>query len=205
MPRNHVVIAPGWHGSGPAHWQTIWEQNHPEYFRVSQRDWRSTHRSDWVEALDQTVLWLAGDIVLVAHSLGCLAVVWLVATRPVSCKQVRGAMLVAPPDLESAPGTLPALASFMPLPLSRLPFPSLVVASENDPYAGIEAAAGFSEHWGSEFVNVGPAGHINVDSGHGSWPMGQLYFERFRDAVCAPAASRLPQAVNSPTRAFAGV
>lgn len=81
------------------------------------------------------------------------------------------------------PGTLPALASFMPTPLARLPFPSLLVASENDPYASIEAAAAFASQWGSEFVNVGAEGHINVDSGHGPWPMGQLHFQRFQEQV----------------------
>jgi predicted alpha/beta hydrolase family esterase len=92
-------------------------------------------------------------------------------------------MLVAPPDLNSAPGTLPALASFTPTPLVRLPFASLLVTSENDPYAGIDGAAGFTSHWGSEFVNMGAEGHINVDSGHGPWPIGQLYFQRFQERV----------------------
>ena len=185
MPLNHVVIVPGWHGSGPAHWQTIWEQNHPEYFRIPHRDWQSTHRPDWVNAIDKGVLSLAGNIVLVAHSLGCLAVAWWAATRPESSHQVRGAMLVAPPDLDSSPGALPALASFAPLPRARLPFPSLVVASENDPHASIGAAEGFARDWGSEFVNVGLCGHINADSGHGPWPVRQLHFERFRNRVCS--------------------
>jgi hypothetical protein len=192
MPRNHVVTVPGWHGSGPAHWQTIWEQNHPEYFRISHRDWRSTHRPDWVNAIDKSVLSRAGNGVLVAHSLGCLAVVWWAVTRPESSRQVQGAMLVAPPDLASSPGALPALASFTPLPLAPLPFPSLVVASENDPYAGIAAAEGFARNWGSEFVNMGLSGHINVDSGHGPWPVGQLHFERFRNQVCSSAPNPHP-------------
>jgi hypothetical protein len=92
-------------------------------------------------------------------------------------------MLVAPPDLNLASGALPALASFTPLPLARLPFPSLVVASENDPYTSIEAAAGFARKWGGKFMNVGAAGHINVDSGHGPWPEGEGIFRRFRDEV----------------------
>jgi predicted alpha/beta hydrolase family esterase len=95
-------------------------------------------------------------------------------------------MLVAPPDLDSSPGALPALASFTPLPPARLPFPSLVVASENDPYASIGAAEGFARHWGSEFLYVGLSGHINADSGHGPWPVGQLHFERFRNRVRSP-------------------
>jgi predicted alpha/beta hydrolase family esterase len=182
MSRNHVLIVPGWYGSGPAHWQTIWERNHPEYVRVTQNDWRTVHRSDWVQALDRAISSLPGNVLLVAHSLGCLVVAWWAAQAGRS-GQVQGAMLVAPPDLSSAPGTLPALASFTPLPLDPLPFPSLLVASENDPYASIEAAAGFAAHWGSEFANVGASGHINVDSGHGPWPVGQLYLQRFQEQV----------------------
>ena len=80
MSRNKVLIVPGWYGSGPAHWQTIWEQNHPEYLRVAQNDWRSVHRPDWVQALDRAVRSASGDVILVAHSLGCLAVAWWAAT-----------------------------------------------------------------------------------------------------------------------------
>lgn len=145
------------------------------------------HRSDWVRAVDRTVAPLFGSVVLVAHSLGCLAVAWWASVRPDCARRVQGAMLVAPPDLNSAPGTLPALASFTPLPPTRLPFPSLLVASENDPYAGIEAAAGFARQWGSQFVNVGKAGHINVDSGYGPWPAGERFFRRFRKEVCLPS------------------
>jgi predicted alpha/beta hydrolase family esterase len=183
MSPDKVLIVPGWCGSGPTHWQTIWEQNHPDYVRVNQKDWRSVHRADWVETLDRAVGSISGNVVLVAHSLGCLAVAWWAGAQSGSSRKVRGAMLVAPPDLNSAPGTLPALASFTPTPLARLPFASLLVASENDPYASIEAAAGFAREWGSEFVNVGAEGHINADSGHGPWPLGQLYFERFQSHV----------------------
>ena len=184
MSRSNIVIVPGWNGSGPDHWQTIWERDHPEYVRVAHLDWRSVHRPDWVRALDRTVLSLCGDVVLVAHSLGCLAVAWWASSRADSARRVQGAMLVAPPDLGSASGALVALASFTPVPLVRLPFPSLLVASENDPYSSIEAGAGLARQWASEFVNVGLAGHINADSGYGPWLEGERHFERFRDEVC---------------------
>jgi predicted alpha/beta hydrolase family esterase len=185
MSRSNIVIVPGWNGSGPDHWQTIWERDHPEYVRVAHLDWRSVHRPDWVRALDRTVLSLCGDVVLVAHSLGCLAVAWWASSRADSARRVQGAMLVAPPDLGSASGALVALASFTPVPLVRLPFPSLLVASENDPYSSIEAGASLARQWASEFVNVGLAGHINADSGHGPWLDGERHFERFRDEVCS--------------------
>ena len=98
---------------------------------------------------------------------------------------------MAPPDLDSAPGALPALASFTPLPQARLPFPSLVVASENDPYASIGAAEGFARNWGSEFVNVGLSGHINADSGHGPWPEGERHFQRFQAEVGLPSLAAI--------------
>jgi predicted alpha/beta hydrolase family esterase len=187
MADSKVVMVPGWNGSGPAHWQTIWERDHPEYLRVAQRDWQSVRCADWVLEVDRTVSSVSGNVVLVAHSLGCLAVAWWASIRADRTRWVRGAMLVAPPDLSSATGTLPALASFTPLPLSRLPFPSLLVASENDPYASIETVAGFARKWGSEFVNAGAAGHINADSGHGPWQDGERYLQRFLDAVRAPS------------------
>jgi predicted alpha/beta hydrolase family esterase len=151
------------------------------------RNWQSVERADWVRALEKALAVVSGDVVLVAHSLGCLAVAWWAVTRAGSSTGVRGAMLVAPPDLNSAPGMLPALASFTPTPFERLPFRSLLVASENDPYASIEASAGLASQWGSDFVNVGAEGHINAESGHGPWPMGQIYVERFRAQVCPPS------------------
>jgi uncharacterized protein len=177
-----VVIVPGWMGSGPLHWQTYWEQKHPDYRRVALDDWRNVHREDWVVALDNSLRSLSGDVVLVAHSLGCLAVAWWAASVA-SVGVVQAAMLVAPPDLASAPGCLPALSSFTPLPQRKLPFPSLLVASETDPYATVQAAAVMAGRWGSTFINAGSAGHINVDSGHGDWPEGERYLTSFLDAV----------------------
>jgi predicted alpha/beta hydrolase family esterase len=135
--------------------------------------------------LDRTVSSLSEKAILVAHSLGCLAVAWWAAGQPDCGQLVRGAMLVSPPDLDSAPGCLPALASFTRLAPARLPFPSLVIASENDPYARIEASARLAREWGSEFVNAGAVGHINADSGHGPWPEGERYLRQFQDEVCS--------------------
>jgi len=130
----------------------------------------------------------SGNVCLVAHSLGCLAVVWWAASRTDCARRVDGAVLVAPPDLSSAPGALPALSSFTPLPLARLPFPSLLVASENDPFVSIEAAARFARQWGSEFVNEGRGPH-QCRSGHGAWPEGERRFQRFLDAVSATSSA----------------
>ena len=54
-----------------------------------------------------------------------------------------------------------------------IPFPSVLVGSENDPYMTLESARKLAMHWGSSFINAGKAGHINLDSGHGHWQEGE--------------------------------
>ena len=183
-----ILTVPGWNGSGPEHWQSIWDRQHPEYRRIEFANWQNTHRPDWVRALDLALATVPGEAVLVAHSLGCLAVVWWAALNARRSSRVRGAMLVAPPSLTTSPCLLPALASFMPVPVNPLPFPSLVVASENDPFASFEEAAGMASAWGSELDCAGRAGHVNTASGHGVWPEGQQYLQRFVARLCAAQA-----------------
>ena len=57
----------------------------------------------------------------------------------------------------------------------RLPFPSVLVGSRNDPYCGWERARGFAADWGAVFVDLGHAGHINAESGLGDWPQGHAF------------------------------
>ncbi len=77
------------------------------------------------------------------------------------------------------------LHGFSPMPQQRLSFPSIVVASETDPYVAIDRAEEFSRSWGSRFVNLGPAGHINVASGHGPWHQGLLLLQELREELRA--------------------
>ena len=171
-----VLIIPGLDNSGPLHWQSLWETKNPEYLRVQQRDWQRPQRSEWVETLGKYVAAIAGPALLAAHSLGCAAVVHWAATYK---RIIRGALLVSPSDVES-PDCPAATKSFSPMPLERLPFPSVVVASNNDPYVTIERARHFAHAWGSRFVNIGACGHINADAGFGEWPEGeQLLRELF--------------------------
>jgi len=163
-----VIVLPGIGNSGPLHWQTLWEQRRPHWLRVNQREWDHPVREEWVDALDAAVAECVQPPVLVAHSIGCLAVVhW--ASR--SCVPVRAAFLVAVPD----PGgdNFPSAAQgFIPLPLAPLRMPSLVVASTDDSFSPIAYARNCASAWGSQFVEIGPAGHINAESGHGAWPEG---------------------------------
>jgi predicted alpha/beta hydrolase family esterase len=54
-----------------------------------------------------------------------------------------------------------------------------VVASEDDPWVSIERAKFFASSWGSSFINIGKAGHINVPSGYGPWEEGLTILEQF--------------------------
>src|SRR5690606_28669060 len=125
--------------------------------------------------LEREIMMATRPVVLIAHSLGVAAVAHT-AQRLVDTK-VRGAFLVAPPDLERD-DMPPEVESFKPVPRDPLPFRSMLGVSTSDPYCAVERAAEMGTAWGSDIHFAGDAGHINVDSGHGPWPEGLMMFTR---------------------------
>ena len=170
-----VLILPGFGNSGSQHWQTLWELRHPDWQRVNLGEWDSPTCDDWIHALDVAVRACPSPPVLVAHSLACLLVAhWVHRLSRVPT----GAFLVAVPDPKS--DSFPASArGFMPVPLLPFMFRSLVVASANDPLGSPAYAKHCAMAWGSMFIDIGQAGHINVDSGHGEWPEGYDLFQQY--------------------------
>jgi serine hydrolase len=164
-----VLIVPGWGDSGPGHWQSLWQRAHPSFRRVVQRDWEYPICAEWVETLAREVRSQAQAPIVVAHSLGCIALAHAVAAAPLT---VASALLVAPPDVDD-PDFPPVIEGFAPIPRERLPFPSIVVVSRNDPYTAFERAAALAEAWGGQLVDAGSSGHINTDAGFGPWPLGE--------------------------------
>jgi len=165
----YVLVLPGWQNSGPEHWQSRWESLHG-YVRVQQHDWMRPLRGDWMAQLEEAVLAATGPVVLVAHSLGCmLTAAW--AAHSQNTHRVVGALLVAPGDPEREE-LRAVLKSWSPVVMQRLPFKSVLLGSQNDPYCSLERARAFAHAWGSEFVDYGLAGHINAESGLGDWPDG---------------------------------
>lgn len=176
--RQRVLIIPGYGDSGPQHWQTVWEETQAGIRRVVQQDWLTPQCDDWVRELDKAVAVAGPDVLLAAHSMGCLLVAhWAARTR----LTIRGALLVAVPDCDG-PSFPQGTAGFSPVPMTRLPFPTTVVASDNDVYADIAYARRCAQAWGSRFVDLGPAGHINADSGYGAWPEGLALLHALRTA-----------------------
>jgi uncharacterized protein len=175
-----VLLLPGLYDSGPDHWQSHWERTIPNAVRIVQHDWETPVREDWVATLDRAVTEYGPDTVLVGHSTACALIsFWAEETT----RTVRGALIVAPSDTEAA--SYPkGPRGWCPMPASRLPFPSIVVASTNDEYVSLARAREFAESWGSIFVSIGEAGHINSASGLGDWPRGR---ELLAELVGSPA------------------
>jgi hypothetical protein len=188
-----VLLVPGLGDSGPDHWQTLWGQDHPAYRRVRQRNWHQPEVGEWVEALDREIRRAPSPAILVGHSLGCITIAeW----AKHYWADIRGALLVAPADTDRRP-------FFDGVPLRPLPFPSILVASENDPHLEPERARLFARHWGSRLVNLGRAGHINVESGFGLWPEGETLLAELRAGALRPPAGSPPTNMigSSPTLA----
>ena len=160
-----TVIVPGWRNSGAGHWQTLWASQMPHAVRVEQDDWLSPKKQPWVDRIAETILRAPGRVIVVAHSLGCIATAHL---PPDIAERISGALLVAPAD----PERRCALTDFAPTPHELLPYPSILVASDTDPYCPVRLAGAYARAWGSEFVRLKSAGHINIASGHGHWPLG---------------------------------
>ena len=169
------LIIPGLNGSGPGHWQTLWEEKFA-FERVEQSDWEHPDLALWVETLNRQIIAGADSVILIAHSLGCLTVAHWTKAYPENTRRISFALLVAPPDVERSPYIPEALCRFAAH--EPLPFPSLLVGSENDPYMTLEAAQTLARKWRSRFVNAGPVGHVNLDSGHGPWPQGELWLKK---------------------------
>lgn len=182
-----ILMIPGWSSSGDAHWQTRWQRNLKTARRIEQRNWLKPNRDAWTGTLISTVAKTDSDVpvVLVAHSLGVALVVH--AAQHLPRNLIAGAFLVAPADVDHShrwPQTNGYFFDhpdhgFAPMPMEALPFPSVLVASSNDPYCHYERAQAMAGAWGSTLVPAGEAGHINEASGHGPWPEGLMRFGWF--------------------------
>lgn len=171
------LIVPGLDNSGPDHWQSLWEERRSDCRRVDLGCWSEPDRRIWTERLDAALAMTDGPVVLVAHSLGCLTIAWwALDAAPERLARIRGALLVAPPDVDAADAH-PFVRRFAPAPARVLPFPSILVASRNDRYATFDRLVALARAWGSRLVDVGHAGHINAMSGLGDWHDGEVLLE----------------------------
>jgi predicted alpha/beta hydrolase family esterase len=172
----HLLIIPGLGDSGENHWQSFWLKKFANSTKVIQDNWNEPQLVQWLHNFNDAIQKLEEPTILVAHSLAVsLLMHWLSQNNN---PNIIGAMLVAPADVNSPEHTPDFLRNFAPIPISKLPFPSIVVTTENDTYISLERATALASAWGSDFVNIGQKGHINSDSNLGYWEEGQAFLQQ---------------------------
>jgi hypothetical protein len=161
--RYDFVLVPGRFNSGPGHWQSLWEADLPFWQRVSQRTWTDPDVHRLRGSLRRLLAQCTRPALLVGHSLGALASCCLALEVPAA---VGGLMLVAPAEPER-------FHAEDEVPRCPLGVPSVLVASQNDPFMTYARAEHWAAVWGSALLDLGEAGHINVESGFGPWAYGK--------------------------------
>jgi predicted alpha/beta hydrolase family esterase len=175
---NYLII-PGLGNSGPEHWQTFFENSGDNFKRIEQQEWDTPACNEWVTTINKTISgYDPTTVILIGHSLGCTTIAhWATQYK----KKIKGALLVAPSDVEAQQYSFPA-KGFSPTPTEKIDFKTIVVASEDDPWVTLERAKYFADNWGSKFINIGKAGHINAASGHYEWKEGLNILKRLTDS-----------------------
>ena len=174
-----IINIPGLHNSSQYHWQTVFEGTDPtKFYRVQQKNWDEPDCAEWIEQIENTLRnFDHKELILVGHSIGCIAIIkWFERYQ----HKIKGALLVAPSDAERK-GYPAYITGFTPIPVEKLPFPSIVVASTDDHVTEMERAEEFAQNWGSELVVLEDAGHIEPYSGYGNWPFGLALIERLEN------------------------
>ncbi len=190
-----IVIVPGLRDHVAAHWQTLlatklaWRRSVVTVPILESDKLSCTAR---VHAIEQTLASIQGPVLIVAHSGGVIMLAhWASQHR----RPIQGALLATPPDFETPlPAGYPTLDvlqanGWLPVPRRRLPFPSIVAASTNDPLAVPERVEDMAHDWGSTLINVGAVGHLNPASGYGEWPQAEALIqalELWSDPVTRP-------------------
>lgn len=187
----HHLIIPGLNNSGPAHWQSFWAKSLSDTSRVVQRNWDDPKKSEWMETLDQAIAGLTSDTILIGHSLGTvISALWLtevygrggavgnaangIVANP-GARFVKGAFLVSASDADS----VDIIKDFAPMPLQKMPVPTWLICSEDDPFVSMERSKQFAEAWGAHLECVGALGHINAKSNLGEWEQGRKLLAEF--------------------------
>lgn len=175
MTDRTVLIVPGLRDHVALHWQTLLAAQLPGCVSVPPMGREQLDRQARVDAVEAAMDAIAGPVVLVAHSGGCITVAHWAAQTP-HADRVHGALLAAPPDFDTPmPEGYPGIetlrdAGWFPVPRARLPFPSLVALSRNDPLGRLDRVQALASDWGSRTVDLGEVGHLNPASGFGPWP-----------------------------------
>lgn len=179
-----ILFVPGLRDHVADHWQTLLAAELPISVTVEPLTEDRLSREARVKALDEALNGISGDVVIAAHSAGCLmAAHWALAPT----RRIRGALLATPADVERPlPPGYPSFNDleangWMPIPRKLFPFPAIVAASRNDPLAGFDRVTDFAKSWGAKIEDVGEVGHLNPAAGYGRWDAARPLLERLAE------------------------
>jgi predicted alpha/beta hydrolase family esterase len=173
-----LLIVPGLHDSGPAHWQTWLQGQERGARRVVQSDWGDPVLERWAARIDATLAEQGpGDWIAVAHSFGSLALARHLGARKDT--PIKAALFVAPADPDKF-----GVADL--LPSRPLVVPAAVVSSDTDPWMSAAAAADWAQRWEAGCINLGDAGHINAEAGFGPLPLARRWVHTTRQRLQRP-------------------
>jgi predicted alpha/beta hydrolase family esterase len=172
-----TVFVAGFGNSEPEHWQKIWFEQTKNAYWVEQDDWDNPNKDKWIEQLEKTLLHVKTPVLFIAHSIGCHTVIeWV--QKYFKNQYIIGALLVAPPDTnrENFPKEI---VGFHNPSRDKLPFKSVAIISEDDPYSSLEQSERLARSWGCKVLHVGKKGHINLASDLGEWEEGKKILSNF--------------------------
>lgn len=180
------LALPGRGNSGPDHWMSHWCAAFPNSSRVLQANWDKPDPADWIARLDAAVAAAPRRVVLLAHSLAVATVVkWADQASDGQRSKVLAAFLVAATNVDNPDPSFDIVRPFAPMPMKRLPFPALVVASRTDPRVTPEEARRFAGAWGADIADAGDLGHMGNEQRLGVWPTGLLLLGRLLEKANA--------------------
>jgi|GEM_PF-3773228 len=155
---SHVRTSLGFGEPDLKHWQCQKDNRYPIWNPLMGIDWNTLDKAPGLNILERAILSYVKAPFIAAHILGCALLAHWRQRHELSI--LKGALLVAPADID-VPHRVPAeSAIFAPitlptLSLPTLPFPSIVITSRNDRYVDISHAQIFTLVWGFEFINLG--------------------------------------------------
>ena len=170
------LYLPGYGNSLQGHWQRIWFENDKNGIWVEQKSWGFPERNAWLSTLNEIVDSIDEPFTIIAHSLGCLLYTdWLTQYQG---DKLAGVFLAGIPDSEK--DSFPEAISNFQNPSNNEAYskiPTVLIASEDDPYATIEFSTKTAQTLNSKFINIGKRGHINHESGLDNWEDGKKILE----------------------------
>lgn len=163
------------------HWQSRWQQKLSTARLVMPHAQHAPERARWIEAVSAAANAAERPLIMVGHGHGIFAAI---AALPFIRQRVAGGFFAAPHDLDAGRGdaeqaTVSSPHGWPETLRARLPFPSMLVASRNDPASSFAASEKLADDLGSLLLDAGEAGHIDAEAGYGPWPEGLMAFAQF--------------------------